>query len=54
MNGFGKIRRCTDRDATVTDFYLYLAAAIVTVRQLIHRARTHHRWGTRPTTRRLK
>ncbi len=45
MNGFGKIRRCTDRDATVTDFYLYLAAAIVTVRQLIHRARTLYRWG---------
>jgi hypothetical protein len=34
-------------------FYLYLAAAFVTVRQLIQRAR-RHRWDTRPTTKRLK
>ncbi len=54
MNGFGKIRRCTDRNAQTIDFYLYLAAAIVTIRQLIQRARTHYRWDTRPTTRRLK
>lgn len=54
MNGFGKIRRCTDRDATIIDFYLYLAAAIVTIRQLIQRARTLYRWNSRPTTRRLK
>lgn len=54
MNGFGKIRRCTDRDARIVDFYLYLAAAIVTIRQLIQRARTNYRWDTRPTTRRLK
>jgi hypothetical protein len=25
MNGYGKTRRCTDRDATIIDFYLYLA-----------------------------
>jgi hypothetical protein len=54
MNGFGKIRGCTDRDGRVIDFYLYLAAAIVTIRQLIHHARTLCRWDTRPTTRRLK
>jgi transposase len=54
MNGFGKIRRCTDRNAQVIDFYLYLAAAIVTIRQLIQQARTLYRWDTRPTTRRLK
>ncbi|MEV0217603.1 IS5/IS1182 family transposase, partial [Micromonospora sp. NPDC050695] len=54
MNGFGKIRRCTDRNAQIIDFYLYLAAAIVTIRQLIQRARTLYRWDTRPTTRRLK
>ncbi|MGP4018817.1 IS5 family transposase [Saccharopolyspora sp. 5N708] len=54
MNNFGKLRRCTDRNATTVDFYLYLAAAIITVRQLIHHARTHYRWDTRPTTRRLK
>ncbi|SIM86047.1 IS5 family transposase [Micromonospora cremea] len=54
MNGFGKIRRCTDRDAQIIDLYLYLAATIVTIRQLIQRARTLYRWDTRPTTRRLK
>ncbi|GAA2940080.1 hypothetical protein GCM10010446_26750 [Streptomyces enissocaesilis] len=54
MNGFGKIRRCTDRSASIIDFYLYLAAAFVTVRQLIRRARALYRWDTRLTTRRLK
>jgi hypothetical protein len=54
MNNFGKLRRCTDRNGAIVDFYLYLAAAIVTVRQLIRRARTLYRWDTRPTTRRLK
>jgi hypothetical protein len=53
MNNFGKLRRCTDRDGAVVDFYLYLAAALVVVRQLIQRARTLYRWDTRPTTRRL-
>ena len=54
MNNYGKLRRCTDRDATVVDFYLHLAAAFVTVRCLIQTARHTHRWDTRPTTRRLK
>jgi hypothetical protein len=54
MNGYGKMRRCTDRDAKIVDFYLYLAAALVTIRQLIQRARSRYRWHTRPTTRRLK
>ena len=54
MHGFGKICRCTDRNAKVIDFYLYLAAAIVTIRQLIQQACTLYRWGARPTTRRLR
>jgi hypothetical protein len=54
MNGYGKLRRMTDKDGQIVDFYLYLAAALVTVRQLIQRARTRYRWDTRPTTRRLK
>jgi transposase len=54
MNGYGKIRRCTDRDEKIVDFYLYLAAALVTIRQLIRRARTLYRWDARPTTRRIK
>ena len=54
MNGYGKLRRCTDRDAKIVDFYLYLAATFVTIRALIREARTRYRWPTRPTTRRLK
>ena len=54
MNGYGKLRRITDRDASIVRFYLYLAAAFVTVRALIQRARHHYRWDTRPTTKRLK
>jgi hypothetical protein len=54
MNGYGKLRRCTERNAKIVDFYLYLAAALVTIRQLIQRARTRYRWDGRPTTKRLK
>jgi hypothetical protein len=54
MNGYGKLRRCTDRDGKIVDFYLYLAATFVTIRALIREARIHYRWNTRPTTRRLK
>jgi hypothetical protein len=54
MNGYGKLRRCTERNPKIVDFYLYLAAALVTIRQLIQRARKHYRWDTRPTTKRLK
>jgi Transposase DDE domain len=39
MNGYGKLRRMTDRDAAIVEFYLYLAAAFVTVRALIQHAR---------------
>ena len=54
MNGFGKLRRMTDRDAAIVVFYLYLAATFVTVRALIQRARRRYRWDTQPTTKRLK
>jgi hypothetical protein len=54
MNGYGKLRRCTERAKAVVDFYLFLAAALVVVRQLIQRARTRYRWPSRPTARRLK
>jgi hypothetical protein len=54
MNGYGKLHRCTDKDGKIVDFWLYLAAALVTVRQLIQRARKRYRWDTRPTVRRLK
>ena len=54
MNGYGKLRRCTEKLRPVVDFYLFLAAALVVLRQLIQRARLRHRWDSRPTSRRLK
>lgn len=54
MNDYGKLRRCTEKSGSVVDFYLYLAAALVTVRMLIRRATSRYRWDGRPTTRRLK
>jgi len=54
MNGYGKLRRMTDRNPAIVVFYLYLAAAFVVLRQLIQHARTRYRWATRPTTKRLK
>jgi hypothetical protein len=54
MNGYGKLRRCTEKRTAVVDFYLFLAAALVVLRQLIQRARLRYRWDTRPTSRRLK
>ena len=54
MNGYGKLRRCTEKRAAVVDFYLFLAAALVVIRQLIQRARLRYRWPSRPTSRRLR
>jgi transposase len=54
MNGYGKLRRCTERSRQVVDFYLFLAAAVMVVRPLIQRARLRYRWPGRPTSRRLK
>lgn len=54
MNGYGKLRRCTEQAKAVVEVYLFLAAAIVVTRCLIQRARTRYRWPSRPTTRRLK
>jgi hypothetical protein len=54
MNGFDKLRRRTEKHGRTVDFYLYLSAAIVTLRVLIRRATSLYRWDSRPTTRRLK
>lgn len=54
MNGYGKLRRCTEHAKHMVDFYLFLAAAFVVTRTLIQRARSRYRWPGRPTTRRLK
>jgi hypothetical protein len=43
INGYGKLRRITDRNAKAVEFYLYLAAAFVTVRELIQRVRRRYR-----------
>jgi hypothetical protein len=54
MNGYGKLRRCTDKRKDIVEFYLYLAATLTVIRRLINRARSRYRWPTRPTTRRLR
>lgn len=54
MNGYGKLRRCTERDGRVVDFYLFLTAAFVVTRRLIQEARKRYRWANQPQTRRLK
>jgi hypothetical protein len=43
-----------EKRSSAVDFYLYLAAAFVTLRMLIRRSTTRYRWDHRPTTRRLK
>jgi DDE family transposase len=53
-NGYGKLRRCTEKRRGIVAFYLFLAAALVVLRRLIQEARLRYRWPTRPTTRRLK
>jgi hypothetical protein len=54
MNGYGKLRRITDKRKGIVEFWLYLAAALTIVRRLIGQAHTHCRWPTRPATRRLR
>ncbi len=39
MNGYGKLRRCTNKRKIIVEFYLYLAATITVIRRsLISRA----------------
>jgi len=54
MNGYGKLRRFTDKLKVIAESYLYLAATFTVIRRLINRARSLYRWPTRPTTRRLR
>ncbi len=54
MNADGTLRRCTERDGRVVDVDRFPAAALVTARILLRRARSLDRWPSRPTTRRLK
>ena len=48
MNGYGELRRCTDKRKSIVEVDLYLAAALTVIHRLINRARTIYRWLTRP------
>jgi transposase len=54
LNAFGRLRRCPERSAAVVDLYLFLAATIIVIQQLLRAAVHTYRWPTRPTTRRLR
>jgi hypothetical protein len=51
-NAFGRLVRCYERRAIVVEAFFDLADTIITVRSLIRRAWTTHRWNTRPQHRR--
>jgi transposase len=51
-NSFNRLQRCYERRETVVDAFFDLADAIITVRSLIRRAWTTHRWDSRPARRR--
>lgn len=48
QNAFHRLARCYERRATVINAYFDLADTIITVRSLIRRAWTTHRWDDRP------
>ena len=48
MNGYGKLRRFTDKRRVIVEFYLKLAAALTVIRRLINQARTLYRWPASP------
>lgn len=54
LNDFGRLRRCPERSAAVVDLYLFLAASIIVIQQLLRAASQSFRWSTRTTTRRLR
>lgn len=48
QNAFQRLARCYERRATVINAFFDLADSIITVRSLIRRAWTTHRWDERP------
>ncbi|MGC5016942.1 IS5 family transposase [Micromonospora sp. DT47] len=50
-NSFNRLQRCYERTEKVIDAYFDLADTIITVRSLIRRTWTTHRWDNRPTRR---
>jgi transposase len=51
QNAFHSLARCYERRATVIDAFFDLADTIITIRSLIRRAWTTHRWDGRPKRR---
>ncbi|MGW7540505.1 IS5 family transposase [Streptomyces sp. NPDC054770] len=51
QNAFPRLARSYERRVTVIDAFFDLADAIITVRSLIRRSRTTHRWDERPKRR---
>ncbi|MEE1743814.1 IS5 family transposase [Streptomyces sp. JV184] len=51
QNAFHRLARCYERRATVANAFFDLADTVVTVRSLIRRAWTTHRWDDRPKRR---
>jgi transposase len=50
-NAFNRLQRCYERREKVIDAFFDLADTIITLRALIRRAWTTHRWHTRPRRR---
>ncbi|WP_097865745.1 IS5 family transposase [Streptomyces sp. rh34] len=48
QNAFHRLARCYERRTTVIDAFFDLSDTIITVRSLIRRAWTTHRWDARP------
>jgi transposase len=48
VNNFRKLARCTERVTAVTELWLSLAHAIITLRRLIREAWVRYRWDARP------
>jgi len=51
QNAFHRLARCYERRLHVINAFFNLADAVITVRSLIRRAWTAHRWDNRPTRR---
>lgn len=51
QNVFCRLARCCERRAIVIDAFFNFADAIITVRSLIRRSWTTHRWDSRPRRR---
>jgi transposase len=51
QNAFHRLARCYERRAAVIDAFFDLADTIITVRSLLRRAWTTHRWDNRPNRR---